>query len=346
MITNPSIEVPPTTPALIDSNHERTRVIIISILAGIFILVLKFLAYLMTGSMALKSDAIESIVNVAAAIFALGAVIFSNQPADKTHPYGHGKIEHFSAAFEGGLITLAAALIIFESIHNLIEGVKLQSLNLGVLVNFSAGVFNGFLGWFLVRSGKKHNSKALEADGWHVLSDFYTTVGIGIALIVVKITGLYWLDPVIAIFVALILAGTGFKLVHHSSSALLDKEDPEMVDTIVRVINQVRTPDIIAIHELRTLRSGRYTHVDLHIVVPEYYSTAHSHDLVEQFGKKIIATGALKDGKLEGECHTHIDPCRKLFCAACAMKECPIREKSQASQGFITVEHATSMGPF
>jgi cation diffusion facilitator family transporter len=319
---------------------SRLRVAGLSIVAGVVIFGLKVLAYWLSGSVALKSDAIESIVNIVAACFALGAVIFAGKPADAEHPYGHGKIEHFSAAFEGGLISLAAVFILLEATKGLIHGVELKNLGRGLLVNLGAGGLNGLLGLYLLHKGRATRSKALEADGHHVLSDFWTSVGIAAGLLAVKFTGLQWLDPVMAMAVGLLLARTGFRLVKESSQALLDMEDPAVLEKVLAAMNAVRTWDILAVHELRTFRSGRYTHVDVHIVVPEYYPVRQGHDLCEAFGRKaLIAAGR------EGEVHTHMDPCGRLYCDRCPAEACPIRKDPQTRGTAFTLEDAVAMGP-
>lgn len=318
----------------------RIRIALLSIVAGIVILGIKYLSYVISGSVALKSDAIESVVNVVAAIFALGAVIFAGKPPDKEHPYGHGKIEYFSAAFEGGLISLAAAFILLEAAKGLIYGVELKDLGRGLLVNLLAGALNGLLGWFLLTQGRKTRSKALEADGHHILSDFWTTIGIAVGLLAVKLTGLKWFDPVMAMIVGLLLARTGFRLVKESSQALLDMEDPAVLEKTLFAMNAVRTWDIIALHELRTFRSGRYTHVDVHIVVPEFYPVRQAHDLCESFGKK-----ALQEGNIEGEVHTHVDPCGRLYCDRCPMDGCAIRQAPKSADAVFTLEEAIADGP-
>ncbi|HEX9082842.1 MAG TPA: cation diffusion facilitator family transporter, partial [Holophagaceae bacterium] len=262
------------------------------------------------------------------------------KPADRDHPYGHGKIEHFSAAFEGGLIALAAAFILIEAVESLVRGVTLKNLGTGMAVNLVAGAMNGLLGWFLVHRGRKTRSKALEADGHHILSDFWTTVGIATGLLAVKLTGLHWMDPVMAIVVGLLLARTGFRLVAESSRALLDSEDPQVVSQILAGMNRVRTWDVIAVHELRTFRSGRYTHVDVHLVVPEYYSIRQAHDLCEGFGQN-----ALQLADVEGEVHTHVDPCGRLYCERCPAPECPIRQSPGQPTRVLTHEEATASGP-
>lgn len=318
----------------------RIRIALLSIVAGICVLGLKYLAFALSGSVALKSDAIESIVNVVAAVFALGAVIFAGRPADKEHPYGHGKIEHFSAAFEGGLISLAAVFIVLEAAKGLIYGVELKDLGRGLLVNLLAGGLNGLLGWFLLTQGRKTRSKALEADGHHILSDFWTTVGIASGLLAVKLTNISWLDPAMALVVGLLLARTGFRLVKESSQALLDMEDPEVLAKVLAAMNRVRPWDVIAVHELRTFRSGRYTHVDVHMVVPEFYPVRQAHDLCEDFGRR-----ALKDGHIEGEVHTHVDPCGRLYCDRCPAECCTIRRVPNTAPARFILEEATAEGP-
>ena len=320
--------------------NSRIRIAVLSIVAGIVILGIKYLAYVLSGSVALKSDAIESIVNVVAAVFALGAVIFAGKPADKEHPYGHGKIENFSAAFEGGLISLAAVFILLEAAKGLLYGVELKDLGKGLAVNLVAGALNGMLGWFLLTRGRKTRSKALEADGHHILSDFWTTIGIAVGLLAVKLTGLKWFDPVMAMIVGLLLARTGFKLVKESSQALLDMEDPDVLGKVLKAMNRVRTWDIIAVHEMRTFRSGRYTHVDVHIVVPEFYPVRQAHDLCEEFGKK-----ALENGGIEGEVHTHVDPCGRLYCDRCPADPCSIRQAPKTADATFIMEEATAAGP-
>jgi cation diffusion facilitator family transporter len=320
--------------------NSRIRLALLSIVAGAGLLGLKFLAFALSGSVALKSDAIESIVNVVAAVFALGAVVFAGKPADKEHPYGHGKIEHFSAAFEGGLISLAAVFILLEAAKGLFYGVEFKDLGKGLAVNLFAGALNGLLGWFMLKQGRKTRSRALEADGHHILSDFWTTIGIAVGLLAVKLTGLTWFDPVMAGIVGLLLARTGFKLVKESSQALLDVEDPQVLDKVLAAMNAVRTWDIIAVHELRTFRSGRYTHVDVHIVVPEFYPVRQAHDLCEAFGMK-----ALEAGDIEGEVHTHVDPCGRLYCDRCPAPDCAIRQAARTGAATFILEEATADGP-
>ncbi|MCB1304840.1 MAG: cation transporter, partial [Leptospiraceae bacterium] len=294
--------------------------LLLSLGLGLVILGIKFLAYYLTGSMALKSDALEGIVNVLAAGFAFASLLYAEKPADEDHPYGHGKIELFSAAFEGGLILLAAILIAYESVETLIRGPQLQSLGMGMVLNFVAGAANGLLGFYLIRSGRKNRSTSIEADGHHLMSDFVTTVGVMVGLAVVYVTQIAWLDPVIAIIFSGWLLHAGLQLLKGSIGGLMDNEDPELLDRLVGAMNQHRVPEIISVHEMRTLRSGRYSHIDLHAAVPEHYSVKKTHEIVELFERQVLAVTGI-----EGEFHTHVDPCDRLYCDFCSVADCPIR---------------------
>lgn len=327
------------------AQQERVRAILLSLFAGIIILGLKAAAFWLTGSMALQSDALESVVNVVAAAFGLGAVIFAGQPADHDHPYGHGKMEYFAAAFEGGLISLAAVVIFYEATLSLWRGVELKSLGLGLAVNLGAGALNGLLGWYLLSTGRRLQSKTLEADGHHVLTDFYTTLGIAAGLLIVSLTGFTWLDPLIAIGIGLLLARTGLRLVRQSAAALLDEEDPALIDSLVTHLDAllrrgVAQSGVITIHGLRAMRSGRYTHVDIHLVVPEYAPVADAHDAAERFEKILIQKAGI-----DGEVHAHLDPCRRKYCANCDDAACPIRQEPTRGYLPMTKPVATLVEP-
>ena len=201
-----------TTAAAFDTRADlriRLGAGLVSLIVGSALLGAKYVAYRLTGSTAILSDAMESIVNVVAAIFALGGLVFAGRPADRSHPYGHGKIEFFSAAFEGGMIAFAAVIIVYEAGRSLLQGVEVRALDLGLLITAGAGLMNLALGGFLVRTGRRHHSLTLVADGQHVLSDFWTSLGVVIGLFLVRMTGLPWLDPLVAAVVGINLAWTG-----------------------------------------------------------------------------------------------------------------------------------------
>ncbi len=293
---------------------------LLSLGLGSLILILKFIAAHWTGSLALRSDAVESIVNVVAAGMALGALRLSNVKADSNHPYGHGKIEHFSASFEGAVMAVAAFWIILEAVHGIARGSVPHDLGPGLWLNFGAGLLNGGLGLVLIHQGRLSQSHALVADGHHVLSDFYTTLGLLAGMLLARATGWMWMDPAMALAMGVLLGVMGMRLLYRSGLALMDTEDPELIKRITEGMQKIRPPELITAHGLRTLRSGHVVHVDLHAVVPEYLEVRAAHDGISDFCLQV-----LKSLHIEGEFHTHLDPCQQAYCSQCRMPECPIR---------------------
>ena len=316
-------------------HRVRLIAIAISLVVSLGLLAAKFYAYRLTGSTAILSDALESIVNVVAAVFAIGALIFAGRPADRNHPYGHGKMEFLSAAFEGGLIAFAAVLIVYEVIQSLLEGVTLKSLDVGVAVVLGAGVVNLLLGLYLVRTGLRYESLALVADGRHVLSDFYTSAGIVVGLLLVYATGRAWLDPVVAAVVALNLMWTGVRLVRQAAAGLLDEEDTGLLDRLVGVLQPHLGQGVIRVHHLRAIRSGRVHHVDAHLVVPEFWSVERSHELAEDLGERVM-----KELGAEGEMTLHTDPCHRIYCRMCDLEDCLIRRDLFTGRPPLTLDEA------
>ena len=298
----------------------RLKAGIISLVVSLALLWAKFLAYQLTGSTAVLSDALESIVNVIAASFAIASLVFAGRPADRNHPYGHGKIEYFAAAFEGGLITFAAILILYTAGKGFLETPELKQLDIGLAITFGAGIVNAVLGWFLIRVGRRTSSLTLVADGQHVLSDFWTSLGVIVGLLLVKLTGLLWFDPAVAAIVGLNLGWTGLRLVRHAAGGLLDEEDTQLLGKLIKALDAYRMPGIIRIHHLRAIRSGRFTHVDAHLVVPEFWSVERAHTLMETFEERVMSACGV-----EGEIAFHIDPCHRAYCALCDVMDCPVR---------------------
>jgi cation diffusion facilitator family transporter len=272
---------------------------------------------------------------VVAAVFVLGGIIFAGRPADRNHPYGHGKIEFFSAAFEGGLIAFAAVLIVYEVILSLLRGPDVRALDVGVTIVLGAGLVNLLLGWYLVRTGRRYDSLTLAADGRHVLADFYTSAGIVIGLLLVRFTGIAWLDPVVAAVVALNLLWTGFRLVRQAAGGLLDEEDTALLDRLLEVLQPHLRQGIIRVHHLRAIRAGRFHHVDAHLVVPEFWSVERSHELAEDLAERLI-----KEVGVEGEMTLHTDPCHRVYCRMCDLDDCPVRREAFAGRPPITLEEA------
>jgi len=320
-----------------EASEHRTRVraALLSVSLGTVLLGLKYSAYQLTGSTAILSDALESITNVIAALFALGGLVIAGWPADRAHPYGHGKIEFFTAAFEGGMIVFAAVLIIKEAGEALVFRHRVQQISLGVLITGAAGLANAGLGWYLVRTGKRLGSLTLIADGTHVLTDFWTSAGTVIGLSLVQLTRREWIDPLVAALVGLNLVWTGVRLVRHAAGGLLDQEDTDLLQRVVDAINTNLVPGVIRVHFLRAIRSGRFAHVDAHIVVPEFWTVEEAHDFATAFEHRVM-----RSVDAEGEVAFTVEPCRRQHCASCEVDPCPIRVQPFVSRSWITVDDA------
>lgn len=310
---------------------------LLSLVVGLAVMALKFYAYRLTGSTALLSDALESVVNVSAAGFALWAIRAAEAPPDDDHPYGHGKLEFVTAVFEGGLISFAALLIAYEAIQAIVRGPQMPNLEVGLWVVILAGACNGLLGVVLMQIGKKTESMALVADGKHVFADFLTTVGIVLGLGIARVTGLAWIDPAIALVMAGALAYTGVPLVKTAINCLIDAADPGLLLRILGSLEKNRVPGVIRLHKVRAMKNGRRIHVDGHIVLPEFWSIEQGHDIVERFEKSVV-----KDIFLEGEIEFHLDPCRRAYCAGCDLHPCPVRQQPFVNRPPLNLTEITS----
>jgi cation diffusion facilitator family transporter len=322
------------------ANRACLRAALVSVVVGAILLGFKYLAYQLTGSTAILSDALESIVNVIAALFALGGLVVAGWPADRNHPYGHGKVEFFSAAFEGGMIALAAALIIKEAGEALLFGHHLRQVNFGLLITVGAGLANAALGWYLIQTGRRHRSVTLVADGTHVLSDFWTSLATAVALGLVMATGFEWLDPLVAAIVGVNLVWTGLRLVRYAAGGLLDEEDTELLERVIDAINGNLVPGIIRVHSLRAIRSGRHTHVDAQLVVPEFWTVEEANAFGIAFEHRV-----LRSLGSEGEMSFRVAPCHRQACASCEVDPCPIRVQPFVARPWITVDEAVQPDP-
>lgn len=281
------------------------RVALCAFIAGILIMAMKFGVYLFTNSAAVFADALESTINVAAAAFAMFSVWLANRPADKNHPYGHGKIEFLAVGLEGWMILVAGVLIVYEAGKRLLPGATAEpkqlywgSWMLGVI-----GVLCAVLAAYVYFSGRRHNSPTLKADGKHLLTDVLSTVGGMLGLLLVHYTGLTWLDPIIALLFAGIVLYTSWRLLWQSIHGLMDQMDPAD-DSAIRVLldNEVHAGTISGYHKVRHRHSGAFHWVDLHLQVPGDMSVRESHDLATSIERKIEALLG------EADATAHVEP--------------------------------------
>lgn len=307
----------------------KTRLIAIScsLLVGITLMALKFYVYSITNSTAILSDALESIINVVASAFALGSIILAAKPPDPTHPYGHGKIEYFSAGFEGALIVFAAVGIVWTAIPQIRSPHELPHLQIGLLILLATSAANFVLGIGLVRAGKTTHSLVLIADGKHVLTDVFTSAGVLIGLFMVHLTGWYWLDGTIALLVALNILVIGFKLIRESFAGLMDASDPELLQEISELLARQRKSTWIDIHRLRAIRSGNRIHLDFHLILPRDLTLEAAHNEVTQLQQAI---NHHLDGRVD--ILIHAEPCIDPECPVCGYDPCALRQEPTQHQ--------------
>jgi cation diffusion facilitator family transporter len=276
--------------------------VLLSVLAGVLTLGLKATAYGLTGSVGLLSDAAESVVNLVAALAALAALAYAARPVDRDHTYGHQKIEFFSSGLEGGLILVAAVGIGWTAIARLLDPRPLETLGLGLAISTLAALINGGTALVLLRAGRKHRSIVLEADGKHLLTDVWTSAGVLAGLLLVWLTGWNWLDPVLALLVALNILWTAWGLVKRSFDGLMDHALPEQEMAALRGAIEARLGPDMAFHALRTRQAGARRFIDFHLLVPGDQTVRRAHAVGEEVE---AAVRALFDG---AEVTIHIEP--------------------------------------
>lgn len=292
------------------------------VLAISFVLMaLKFLAYYLTNSSAILTDAIESIVNILAGSFALYSLYYAAKPKDEDHPYGHGKIEFLSTGVEGGMVTLAGAAMLVKGISAFFNPHDLQNLDIGLGISIFSGIVNFILARVLINRGTLYHSSTMVSDGKHLLTDTWSSVGLVIGLVVIYFTHLFWIDYMITIGLGILIIYTGFNLVKESVFNLLDKADYVKIEHLISVLNSKRNPSWIDIHNLRVVKYGSVVHVDCHMTLPWYYTLEEAHKEVDDLDK--LATLEFSH---EIEFFIHADPCIPKSCFICQMPHCKVRK--------------------
>ncbi len=308
----------------------------LSLAIGALVFAVKVAAWIVTGSVAVFSDAMESIVNVVAALLLVWSLRMAAQPADRDHPYGHGKAEFLSAGVEGALIIVAALLIGVQALRDLVVGSAPHRLDTGIALVAGASLLNGGLGLHLLRTGRRTRSLALVADGRHILTDVWTSGGVLVGLLAVQFTGIVWLDPAVALAVAANIVREGWQLVSRAVGGLLDEADEGLLETLAAALEAARPPEWIDVHGLRAWRSGAEAHVDLHLVVPRYFDAERLHHVQEDVETRLQHAAAMP-----AEAVVHFDPCRPHECPRCAMPACPVRAAPLRARRAIDAAHAT-----
>ncbi len=301
---------------------QPLRLQIIAVVVGFALMGAKFLAWWLTNSNAILTDALESIINVTAGLFAWYSLWLAMQPRDQNHPYGHGKVEFLSAGFEGGLIFLAGAAMIGKGIYNLIHPQTLEKLDVGILLVATSGIVNYIMGYLLEQQGKKSNSLTLTANGRHLRSDAYSSAGLLLGLGLIYFTDIIWLDNATAILFGGIILYTGFKLLRASVAGIMDEADYQLIAHLAPFLDQHRRPNWIDVHNFRVIKYGATLHVDCHLTLPWYFDTREAHDEVKHFENIVNRAG---DSLVE--LFVHIDPCEPpTNCAVCTKPDCLLRQ--------------------
>ena len=305
-------------------------------IAGISILLLavKFIAYYYTRSVAILTDALESIVNVAAGFIGLYSLYISAKPKDNDHPYGHGKAEFLSAAVEGTLIGVAGTLILYKAIENLIHPVALKELDMGIWLVGATAVVNFIMGHYCLRTGRKNNSLALEASGKHLKTDTYSTIGIIAGLLLLVYTGRQWIDSVVAIIFGVFIVYTGYRIIRRSIAGIMDEADENLLGRMVDSLNKTRRENWVDLHNLRVIKYGSVLHLDCHLTVPWYLNVSEAHEEIDALAKTVK-----KEFGETLEMFAHSDGCMYFQCPICDKKNCPVRQHTFVKEIRWTVEN-------
>jgi len=298
---------------------------------------IKMVAWWLTNSIAVLTDALESTVNVVTGLFGLYTLILSSLPRDDNHPYGHGKVEFLSAAVEGILILSAGSIIVYEAILNLGKPHEIQQLDLGILLIAISAIFNYWVGWRAIKLGRRMNTLPLVSSGKHLHSDTWSTLGIIVGLIFIKVTGILWMDSLFALIFACIIIYTGIKIIRVSLAGIMDETDKKLLQEMVAYLELNRRPNWVDLHNLRIIKYGSILHLDCHITVPWYLNVNEAHEEVSalenlvknKFGEQV-------------ELFVHTDGCLDFSCGICALPNCDKRQSNFVLRKTWTVENIIS----
>ncbi len=280
----------------------------------------KIIAYYATGSVAILTDALESIVNVVAGVIGVYSLYIAAKPKDEEHPYGHGKAEFVSAAIEGTMIMGAGAFILYETIKKLLSPEPISQLNIGLVLISATAVLNYIAGSICLSIGKKNNSAALQASGRHLKTDTWSTLAIVAGLIIIIFTKLYWIDKAVGLLMAVYIMYNGYKIIRESLAGIMDEQDKKLLQEIVNVLNENRHLNWIDLHNFRIIKYGSHLHIDCHLTVPWYLNVNEAQSEIDTLIQLITS----RFGNLI-EFFVHTDGCRPFSCSLCDKLDCPVR---------------------
>jgi len=276
-------------PARFKPPEDLTRFGVLSIVAAVVTIGLKLVAWRITDSVGLLSDAAESSVNLVAAVGALIALRVAIKPPDKNHNFGHSKVEYFSAALEGAMIMVAAGVILVSAVERFLNPVELTRLGLGIGISLVAALVNGIVAWLLLRAGKRYGSITLTADGKHLMTDLWTTAAVVLGVVLVALTGWQRLDPIIAFAAGINIVITGWHLVSQSAAGLMDISLSKEDNAVIRGVLDSFTSEELLFHAVRTRESGHRRFMEMHMLVPGDWTVQRGHDAVEDVTEALVA---------------------------------------------------------
>ena len=301
---------------------------------SVLLMSVKFIAYYSTHSVSILTDALESIVNVAAGFIGLYSLYVAAIPRDHNHPYGHGKAEFLSAAIEGTLIGSAGTIILYKAIQNLVYPAELHKIDYGIWLVAATAAVNFIVGYFCLRTGKRNNSLALIASGKHLQSDTWSTLAIIAGLILLYFTGYKWIDSVVAILAGVFIVFTGYQIVRRSIAGIMDETDVKLLTGMVQVLNSNRRENWVDLHNLRVIKYGSLLHLDCHLTVHWYLNVHEAHQEIDALARLIR-----KEFGESLELFVHSDGCLPFSCQICDKAICPERKNSFVKKIEWTLEN-------
>jgi cation diffusion facilitator family transporter len=305
----------------VDKSKENLRIQTWILIVAVLLFSIKIIAWWLTHSVAILTDALESIVNVIAGLVGLYSLFIAAKPRDTNHPYGHGKAEFLSAAIEGTLIMLAGVFIIYEAVSQLYHPKPLQQLNYGIYLVGASAIINFIVGLYALKKGKENDSEALQASGHHLQSDTYSTLAIIAGLVLIYFTHIHQLDSIVAIIMSVVIMIIGYRIARKSVAGIMDEADEKILEKVIVLLNKSRLPNWIDIHNLRVIKFGNVLHVDCHMTVPWYLNVREAHAEVVSLRNLIE-----KEFGSAMEFFVHSDHCISGCCAICIKTDCKVRE--------------------
>ena len=291
-------------------------------IVGIGLFIGKLIAWHLTNSDAVFSDAMESIVNIIAGFMGLYSLYLAAKPKDIDHPYGHGKVEFVTSGIEGALIIFAGVIIIVQAVDSLLHGNIPKKLDWGMLIIAVTAGINYLMGYISVKKGIQQNSLVLQSSGKHLQSDTITTLGVVISLVLVYFTKIYWIDAVVALIFGGYIIFIGYKIIRKALSGIMDEADQDMLARLAKIMNENRKREWIDIHNTRIQQHGSGLHIDAHLTLPWYFELRKAHEEMEETYKLIS-----ENSSRAIEFNFHLDDCKPFSCEICQLSECKIRQR-------------------